>query len=376
MLVQMADLSDVAISPDGHRVAFRQETASIERNTYDSVWFVKSLDDPGVPRIVADGGSPLRRNWGPTIIEPPVWSPDSRWIYYRALLNGQVQVWRASSDGARSERVTDDASDIEAFLITPEGNQLIYTVGASREAIQNAEEREFDRGIRIDSTVWVGQPLFRSGYINGRLSSERFNGEGWVEVHLLSEQPDRQRVVDLSTLATTEATDIERREFESLSAPKTLKAVSDEKTDVRNPLRVFRSPTTAQIAFLAPNLSPRDVFGRATLGVVPDADSTAVITCPAEPCRDADIASVAWRPGSDEVIFTATDHERGRAQSIYAWDIAAHGVRLVTRAEGLMNGGPVVSGESSCSVGRGVAVSLVFCFHEPQAGAVQPGMAF
>ena len=62
-LVEMRDFSGVAISPDEVTVAFREERASIERNTYDSVWYVGRLDGSAVPIRIADGGVPLRFRW-------------------------------------------------------------------------------------------------------------------------------------------------------------------------------------------------------------------------------------------------------------------------------------------------------------------------
>src|SRR3546814_3872657 len=47
MLVEDADLSGLAISPDGPSAALRVERASIERNTYDSTWYV--TDTTGEP---------------------------------------------------------------------------------------------------------------------------------------------------------------------------------------------------------------------------------------------------------------------------------------------------------------------------------------
>src|SRR3546814_20382458 len=43
MLVEVADLSGLAISPDGSSAAFRVERATIERNTYDSTWYVTDI---------------------------------------------------------------------------------------------------------------------------------------------------------------------------------------------------------------------------------------------------------------------------------------------------------------------------------------------
>src|SRR5580704_17229753 len=84
MLVEISDLSGVAISPDGHSVTFREERASVERNTYDSWWYVQVLDDVTAARRVVDGGIPLRDSAGGSLVEAPIWSPDSQRIFYRA----------------------------------------------------------------------------------------------------------------------------------------------------------------------------------------------------------------------------------------------------------------------------------------------------
>src|SRR3546814_6702065 len=49
MLTEVTDIAGTAISPDGSTVAFRTETASIERHTYDSSWYVVDINRPGMP---------------------------------------------------------------------------------------------------------------------------------------------------------------------------------------------------------------------------------------------------------------------------------------------------------------------------------------
>src|SRR5699024_10498508 len=98
------------ISPDGRSVAFRVERASVARNTYDTVWYVQGLGEPS-PRRVADGGIPLRNTAGESLASKVVWSPDSRWIYYRALVDGKIEVWRAAADGSNTEPVTHDEAN-------------------------------------------------------------------------------------------------------------------------------------------------------------------------------------------------------------------------------------------------------------------------
>jgi len=55
-LLEVADLTDPVISPDGSSVAFRLEQASVVRNTFDVFWYVQALDGKSPPHRVADGG--------------------------------------------------------------------------------------------------------------------------------------------------------------------------------------------------------------------------------------------------------------------------------------------------------------------------------
>src|SRR3546814_16998561 len=101
MLVEVADLSGLAISPDGSSAAFRVERASIERNTYDSTWYVTDIKGEQPPLRIADGGVPPRVG-GVSVNEMPQWSPDSAWLYFRASLDGETQVWRESREIGRA----------------------------------------------------------------------------------------------------------------------------------------------------------------------------------------------------------------------------------------------------------------------------------
>ncbi len=357
-LVEISDLADVAISPDGAVAAFRRETASVERNRYDTVWLVAPMDGASPPRRIADGGEPLRYNWGPPLIEPPVWSPDSRWIYYRAEFDGQVQIWRAARDGSRAEPLTRDAADVESFALSRDGKSLQYTVAATREDIRRAEDDEYDRGIRIDDKVWVGAGLYRSGYINGRLATQRYTGNGFVTEGLLADQPKRQRVVDLTSLAIRDATDAERASLAGTGGA--LRVEIDSAAEA-----ISLSPSGRWATYLTSRPDSHNLFTLKTLKAVSDDGAKTPITCPAASCRDVDFASIVWRPGHDEVVFTVTDHARGRAQSLYDWNLTEGRVRLIVQAEGLLNGGRVESGETPCSIGARWAVCVEAAANTP-----------
>ena len=306
MLTEVVDLSSVAISPDGLSVAFRQEQASVEADTYQTAWLVQDLDRLATARRVADGGLPLRFDYGGAISEPPQWSPDSQWFYYRALFAGEVEVWRATRDGSQTQQVTRDAADVLSFALSHDGRRLIYTVGAARADIERAEQEDDDQGVLIGPRVPLGQGLVRSGYINGRLATQRFTG-GWMQRQgLLDDEPTHQVVVDLATLSTGPATAADLAAFADQLSVGPIKAAptSDPEIDLR-----VRRPGGDAIAFL-------QASGAITaLHVAPNADAPSSIACDAAPCSDAAISALAWRPGHDEVIFTTADRDReiGRA---------------------------------------------------------------
>lgn len=331
-LVEVVDIGGPVVSPDGTRVAFRTEQASIERDTYDSVWYVQPMDGSAPARRVADGGVPLRDTAGESIEARAEWSADGRWIYFRALLEDRIAVWRAAADGTVAEAVTSDAADVRDFALTSDGDLLVYTVGATREEVAAAEQDEYDRGIRLTPDVPIGQPLYRSAGIEGRWATQRYSGLGFDRVPLLAGVPDRTRVVDLST-----------GEMRESDPGRILRAATAPSGTAGNaaPWKSVVDGTGERIAVLQrvgddPGLlQPPGV----ELSIRDAASGARKATCTAASCVGQDIATIQWRPGTDEVLFTVTDGERGRAQAVFRWDVRADVVLPVADTSGLVGGG-------------------------------------
>jgi len=332
-LVEVADLGNLAVSPDGGSVAFRLEQASVERNTYDSVWYVQALDGNAPPRRLAEGGAPLRDTAGLSLPSPATWSPDGRWIYYLAAIEGRVDVWRAATDGSGAMPLTQDAADVRQFELSADGRGLRYSVGATREEIERAEQREYERGIHVGERSPVGQGLFRSDYVAGRLATQRL-GPVWFErVPLLDEVPDRWKTMDLVSGIRK---DLPSGEPQTASQAHPRAAEGDTA-----PWKAARQPGSGRIATLTrtgERHGQRDAPD-VVLSVRQGIGSSRTVTCDAEACKGAAITEVVWVPGRNEVVFTVTDHARGLAQSLFRWDIQANAVASVLRAEGSVGGG-------------------------------------
>jgi len=350
-LLEVADIAGPTVSPDGRGVAFRVERASVERNTYDTVWYVQDLDDAW-PRRVGDGGVPLRDSAGGSLPPKVVWSPDHRWIYYSALVDGKIDVWRAAADGSGAEALTHDAADVRDFALGEGGRVLRYSVGATREAVRSAEQAEYDQGIRIDDTVPIGQGLFRSGYVGGRMATQRFSKVWFDRAPLLADAPDRWTEIDLATGA--------KRALAGPDVPAApTPAPAPGKAGVDgDPWKSVRDPHGGRVVWLT---RVGDGTGQqqrpdVLLSALPRARASRAVRCVSEQCTGKAITEIQWRPGHDEVLFTVTDPRLGLAQSILRWHVGTGEVRVVVKAEGLVDGGRDPA--SSCGVSAKVLVCV------------------
>ncbi len=327
-LVEIADFSSPVVSPDGTQVAYRVLQASVERNTYDTTWYIQSMDGSTPPRRVSDGGVPLRDSAGIPVPATVQWSPDGRWIYYRARLDGRIDVWRASADGVAAERMTESGADVRDFALGDGGKELKYSVGPTREEVAAAEQAEYDHGIHVGPSTPLGQPLFRSGMTEGRLTTQRL-GLMFNRVDLTDDVPDRWKAVDLATGAV--------RDLVPSQKPPAPLVPSDLSKQASHVWKLSRDPESGRIALLTRTEATAGQ-PRVELAMLPTRGAHQPVQCAAEGCTGKEISDVQWRPGSDEVVFTVTPYDRGFAQSIYRWNVVSGAVSPVATSAGLFAG--------------------------------------
>ncbi|MFC5526771.1 Atxe2 family lasso peptide isopeptidase [Rhodanobacter ginsengisoli] len=339
-LLEVTDLGNPVSSPNGRYVAFRAERASIERNTYDTTWYVQALDGKSLPLRIADGGPPLREYvTGDVLPSPAIWSPDGKWIYYRARLDGRVSVWRAAADGSGSCAVISDSADVRDFRLSGDGRTLKYSVGATREEVNNAEAAEYNRGIRIDDTVNIAAGLFRSSKLAGRPATQRFLGDWFSMGPLLAKVPSRWKAVDLATMTTRalSASELPPRPLTPADLSPDLPAAPIKNAGGLR-YEIVQNPSDGRIAVLLPGHKDKGlaVSRHVELAMLQDRHTSRPIRCLPELCRHRYIADIQWRPGSDEILFTTTD--TAKAQSVYAWNVVTGTVRLIAHSDGLLSG--------------------------------------
>jgi len=330
-LVEVVDIRNVSVSPDGRLVVFRTEQASIERNTYDTVWYAQAVDGASPARRLGGGGEMLPDAGGSSKPEPAVWSPDGKWIFFRAVHQERVDVWRAAVDGSRTEQLTHETANVRMFTLNADGSMLHYSVGPTHQAVIDAELAEYDNGVHIDRTVSLGDNLFRSAFHDGRLATQRLKDS--VEfVPLLSDAPDRWKVINLATGVTSESA--------SDHQPSSPIKSSDLPSALGEIMRVAEDDGSGRIAMLR----KRDKQGDAdrfevVLAMLPSRKSRRPVECTAELCTDRQITDIVWRPGGDEILFTVSERDSELQQSIFRWNFVSGEVRPVIRSRGQITGG-------------------------------------
>src|SRR5271169_3057520 len=134
-MVRMERISEVAVAPDGKRVAFTLRSTDMEANKgRTGVWLL----DTG-----KRGAAPLRLTDGAANASAAQWSMDGRFIYFLSNRGGSAQVWRvaagggphadppgaatpgAATPGADSTQVTDLPLDVGSFRVSPKDERIL-----------------------------------------------------------------------------------------------------------------------------------------------------------------------------------------------------------------------------------------------------------
>jgi len=184
-LLSIRDLKGVAISPDGKFVAFVVGQAVYEANSYRSGMFVVSTKPDSTPISLGTAGLPhwdAINQWAP---EQPQWSPDSRYITYRARFKTteKSQVWRWSVSGGRPRQLTSVPGDVQSYEWTPDGRKLV--IQFEKPADPSKARKLSENGILYDGTfkTWRLRPI-----VSEVLANQPAESDTWIHIVATGEE--------------------------------------------------------------------------------------------------------------------------------------------------------------------------------------------
>jgi len=236
-----------------------------------------------------------------------------RAVVVRALLAGSVGLWRADVRGAAMVPLVAGDSDVLDYSMSADGLELTYRTGATRAQIRRAEQDEYDSGILVDSSVDLGQNLFRGGSINGRMSTQRLVGYWYVRDGLLWRTPRQRWRLDL----------------------RNGKTIAVGKPEEVAPFSLPATPPPVGSVDPHGNSANSSRDGGKDIVSVTFADGRKLL-CNDPVCTSHWVSSFAWLPGSHALLVTFDDLEH--RQSLYLWDVVANRLRKVAQGDGLLAG--------------------------------------
>jgi dipeptidyl aminopeptidase/acylaminoacyl peptidase len=133
-LVDLETVADVALSPDGKRIAYVLRVPP------------SALDGPAGMRSViwvvpTRGGEPRSFTIPGASSHSPAWSPNGKRIAFLSRRPGSThsQVYAVPVDGGEAEPLTDVAAEIHAFAWSPDGKRIAYVADQEPSAAQKED---------------------------------------------------------------------------------------------------------------------------------------------------------------------------------------------------------------------------------------------
>jgi dipeptidyl aminopeptidase/acylaminoacyl peptidase len=133
-LVRLERISEVAVAPDGKRVAYTLRSTDMEENKgRTGIWLVDTGRRAATPQRLTD----IAAN-----SNSAEWSADGRFVYFLSNRSGSSQVWRVAAGGTEGRgqtrnmdapgadalQITDLPLDVGSFRVSPKGNRILVSV--------------------------------------------------------------------------------------------------------------------------------------------------------------------------------------------------------------------------------------------------------
>ncbi|MGH9862115.1 MAG: S9 family peptidase [Candidatus Acidiferrales bacterium] len=155
-LMRLRSVVDVAISPDGQRVAYVVSTPSLEKAAHEAVLYL----------VPARGGEPLRMTFGTRLFNQPLprpqlrWSPGGSLVSFVALIEGVPQVMAMAAAGGEPWVITSVKEGVAVYEWSPDGKRIAFSAPDPAPAEEEQKKKDKTFVIEVDRNerwprLWV-----------------------------------------------------------------------------------------------------------------------------------------------------------------------------------------------------------------------------
>ncbi len=320
-LTQVAEPGQFSISPNGKLVAFVVGTPLVEPDETRIEIVIADIESGRVIQKVQNGT--LIRSWYDWFeADQPSWSPDSRYVFERALQSGEIQVWRIDSTSGNRIKITSDPADVEGFSLSPDGTTLLYQVRNSRQEVLRRNELSIREGFLADESLLLYDNIPGDFWVEGHLATLIVHSDSLFNTVLLDDAAGVLRQKALSLQSGTP------RELGAPAAPTKpawdALGIKDFDDDGKGEIAVVRE---------LPNVPGRYDFS--ALQILRAADGRILSECTAPDCIGVLQGSRWWREGRIVFIRNSVD---GAQRIIEEWNPATGSVRRIATVSGILVG--------------------------------------
>lgn len=141
-VIAVKGVSDIAISPDGKRIAYVVTERSLADNVTNSdVWIVS-----------ATGGAARRVTSGPRADRAPQWSNDGSWLAFLSdRTDRRLQVYGIDPTGGEAWQITRHESAVSSFRLSPDAKRVVYVAASPASRAEQDLDRARGKAIVRDS---------------------------------------------------------------------------------------------------------------------------------------------------------------------------------------------------------------------------------
>ena len=360
-VVELAEISGVGACSGEGVVAVRVDRPRVGTNDVEHEWVV--IDWPTMSVILeASAGDSIVDTLG--FYEPvkPRWSLDCDWMYFRALHDGEVQIWGLNIPTGVQQQITNDEGNILFFHLSPDGGSIVYEADISRDSIKAAEKVLYEGGAIVDASMYPAAPLFNSLPLHGAWRAMRVWGGFRLPEHLLSQEPKRHRVLSVGDRVIRDANESEIAEMQRRRSGITSWMTEESASANWWYPTGFRSAVlsstrqTAAVSVLSE--SADGVRNRTGIARVSEEDPSKLERCEDKRCFAKFILPINWSLDDNTVYFIAQDGVYWGA-TLFSWAPSTSSVQEVARYDGTL--GALASGWDTRSMPCPVIDATAFC---------------
>lgn len=319
-LAGLRDIDSLSVSPDGRTFAILVRRGDAARNTYSTAWFVGAVaggpltfvGDGGEARLLTRPGGQRTGDFGGSAGR---WSPDSRWLVYTVLKDGEVQIWRSRADGAQRRQLTRNPGDVREFAWTDDGRRLLFTTTRARADIHAEAEARARAGVSLYEFNTLADAIHRARPVtplddNPPIWSVGMDGRN----ERLANAEERQVFARAA-----------RRQF-SMRPGGTELVAGNVSGAVAPPIP---RADGAEAWYARVNDSDAGSRPFIRLQMTPPGADDAPIACPASECAGQYFLKTWWSADGGEVVFWRYAGVTGTEHHFYAWSPSTGAVRTI-----------------------------------------------